>query len=363
MELLYYSPLVAASPDNFGSAGMQKFATFYRVFQSSVVVIDRTGTIKTPIRTKSVFPIPTLRTMTSTFEDLCNERARFLLRHAEGIGAPLYVLYSGGIDSTLVLVSLLKNATPEQKKTIVVLLSNSSIVENQNFYRDHIHGKLQVQSSGMFWHLLGTAPVIVGGEHNDQLFGSDRLGDLIRMFGPSVIHAPYSRDTFFSYLNVSLSDAALANFWLDTFERLKEASPVPIVTNADFLWWINFSLKWQSVFFRTLSYVSERHVHEISEDYIKTRYFQFYGTDDFQLWSLTNPDKKIKDTWNTYKWPCKDIIYDYNKDAEYRDTKTKHGSLFALMKQRDSYNFITDELRMYRELNPALYHEPENDFT
>ncbi len=362
MELLYYSPLVAASQENFGLAGIQKFSSFYRFFSSSVVVIDRTDTIRTPFHTKSVFPIPALRKSTSTFGELCNERAQFLLKHAEGIGAPLYVLYSGGIDSTLVLISLLKNATPEQKKNIVVLLSNSSIVENPHFYRDHIHGKLQVQSSGMFWHLLGTVPVIVGGEHNDQLFGSDRLGDLIHMFGSSVIHAPYSRDTFFSYLNASLSDATLANFWLDTFERLKNASPIPIATNADFLWWINFSLKWQSVFFRTLSYTSKRRAHEISEEYIKTRYFQFYGTDDFQIWSLNNPDKKIKDSWNTYKWPCKDIIYDYNKDASYRDTKTKHGSLFALMKQRDSYNFITDELRMYPTLDPTLYHQPKNDF-
>ena len=38
---------------------------------------------------------------------------------------------------------------------------------------------------------------------------------------------------------------------------------------------------------------------------------------------MNNPDKKMKDTWNTYKWVCKDIIYEYDKNVEYRDTKNK----------------------------------------
>jgi PP-loop superfamily ATP-utilizing enzyme len=50
-------------------------------------------------------------------------------------------MYSGGIDSTLVIISLLKNASEEERNNITILLSENSIGENPNFYKDHILGK------------------------------------------------------------------------------------------------------------------------------------------------------------------------------------------------------------------------------
>jgi len=52
-----------------------------------------------------------------------------------------------------------------------------------------------------------------------------------------------------------------------------------------------------------------------------------FDTEEFQLWSMNNPDSKIKDTMTSYKWPAKDYIFDYTKDSNYRDTKLKVGSL------------------------------------
>ena len=204
--------------------------------------------------------------------------------------------------------------------------------------------------------------MFVGGEHNDQLFGSDMMGKLIARFGDSVIHQPYSRDTFFTFFNEKLDDEASTNFYLDMFERLKDAAPVNIATSQDYLWWINFSLKWQSVFMRMLTCVSSRNISRINADYIATHYNHFYGTEDFQLWSMNNLDKKIKDTWKTYKWICKDIIYDYTKDADYRDNKIKVGSLSSVMQHQNYFNFIDESMKFWTELDPKEYYNPSNNF-
>lgn len=361
-KLIYYNPNLATREMNHNFPGIARFSQFFKIYNPSVVLIDRTNTIRIPFQVKSLFPIPEFRPMRKSFEDICNERACELLARADKLGTTLHVFYSGGIDSTLLLISLLKNASVPQKENIVILLSGESITENPNFYRDHIHGKLRTDSVNKFPQLLGSRDMFVGGEHNDQLFGSDMMGKLIIKFGPSIIQQPYKRETFFAMFNESLNDAEGTNFYLDLFERLKDAAPVPIETNQDYLWWINFSLKWQTVFMRMLCRVSPRNVSRIDEAYITTNYNQFYNTDDFQLWSMNNMDKKIKDRWNTYKWVCKDIIYDYTKDADYRDNKIKRGSLHSVLLQQDTYNFIDESMTFHHEMDLQEYYNPNNDF-
>ena len=361
-RLLYYNPNVVAKQNDPALPGVAMFTNFFRIYNPAVVFVDRTETIKIPVHVKSLFPIPEFRKSTKSFEDICNERAIELLARADAMGVTLYTFFSGGIDSTLVLISLLKNATEAQKKNIVVLLSEDSIIENPNFYREHIYGKLRVESSGMFAHLLGGKHLLVSGELNDQLFGSDMVGKFILRFDPSVIHQPYSRDKFATFFQEKLNDEKATTFYLDLFERLKAAAPVPIETNHDHLWWINFSLKWQAVFMRMLSYASARSVAGITPEYFNTLYVPFYGTDDFQLWSLNNLDKRIKGSWNTYKWVCKDIIYDFTKDADYRDNKIKRGSLYHLIVQQPMHNFIDEQAKFYSGLKPEEYYNSTNDF-
>ena len=241
MNLLYYSTNVTTRLSNHKFPGVEKFSKFFKLFHPTAAIIDRTHTIKIPFHVKSLFPLPLLRPMKKTYEEICNERACELLARADKLGVMLYVFYSGGIDSTLLLVSLLKNATSDQKANIAVLLSEESITENPNFYKDHIYGKLHADSANIFPYLLGSRHMLVGGEHNDQLLGYGIAEKLILTFGQSIIHQPYNRDNFFKFFDEILNDKESTNFYLDLFERLKDAAPVPIVTHLDYFWWINFS--------------------------------------------------------------------------------------------------------------------------
>lgn len=363
-DLLYYSPGVATHSDDFDLPGIEKYAhLFGKIFLHHMAVVDRTGTLSIPIRVKSLFPIPEFRALKKTYEEICNERALELLRHADSLGMTMYVSWSGGIDSTLVLVSLLKNATAVQKKNIVVLLSEESIAENPKFYEDHVRKNLRRASSSIFPYLLGSQHLFVNGELNDQLFGAQAPGELMGLYGDAIIHQRYRREVLFKYLMRGVRDAAITNFYLNLFERVIHAAPMPIVSYVDYFWWLNFALKWQSVALRVLPFTARRNAKNLSPEYVRDHFIPFYGTDDFQLWSMNNLDKRIKDTWATYKWPCKDIIYDFTKDANYRDNKLKKGSLYFLLIQQSAYNFMDDSYRLYDRLDAHEYYNPVNDFT
>lgn len=342
---------------------MSRYIELYKLYGPWVLTVDRTGTITPPVRLVSDFPIPPFRKFSKTLEDICNDRAREVLADAERLGATMYVMYSGGIDSTLVLVSLLKNATATQRENIVVLLSHESISENPRFYEDFIRGKLRVESSIRFPELIGTKHYLISGEHNDMVMGSEKIGKLMTRFGPDSIYLPYDRDMLTELYAANLqSDMAATGFHMDHFERIRDQAPIPIVNNMEFLWWINFAIKWQACFYYILLFTPARNAQHVTRDYVHKHFVSFFNTDDFQLWSMNNPDKRIKDTWKSYKWPCKDIIYNFTKDAEYRANKTKKGSLLLLTAQQITRNFLDEDMHFSDDMQPAEYLVDKNDY-
>jgi len=361
-SLIYYDPFQISLPENYKYPGVEKFSAFFRIFNEGIVIVDRTGVLKAPIRTTSLFPIPKMRKFAESYEDICNKRADDILARSRKLGVPIYVMWSGGIDSTLVLVSLLKNSSSADRANITVLMSEESIAEYPLFYKEHVRGKLRTDSSVRFNELLGGEELMVGGEHNDQLFGSDMVGHMVTSFGDSVINERYNRDRFFNFFTRRLDDKETVGFYLDLFEKVQAASPVEIRTNFEHLWWLNFSLKWQAVHMRMLARAKASKVQKINGEYLRTRYIQFYCTDEFQLWSMNNMDKKIRDTWKTYKFTAKDLIYEYTKDANYRDNKMKRGSLYNLLVQQDTFNFIDDSFTFLKELPTEEYYVAENAF-
>lgn len=362
-RLIYALPSVIGASSNLAHPGMQRYSLFFKLYGNWTIPVDRTGTITMPVRDVSLFPIPKFRPFSKTFEELCDARAVQVLADTEKLSTTMYVLYSGGIDSTCLLVSLLKHATPQQKENMVVLLSHESIAENPRFYDEHIRGKLRVGSSISFPELIGEDCYLLSAEHNDMVMGSEKIGKMIAEYGPESIRQPYNRDTVAGlFSNILGGDTAMGHFYVDIFERIRDVAPVSIENNMDFLWWANFVVKWQSCFHYILLFTPPRNAHKVTQEYLDKRFISFYNTEEFQLWSMNNPDKRIRDTWKSYKWVCKDIIYKYNKDAEYRDNKTKKGSLLPLIGFNPPHHFIIEGMHFSNDLKPEEYLRPDNDF-
>jgi hypothetical protein len=361
-KILFYANTALTNTANHGLPGVARFADLFRFFTRNTCFVDRTEALRFPIRTAIWGPMPKFRRVSTTYEELCDERAVEILDHAEKLDLPLYVLYSGGIDSTLILVSMIKNAKPGQLDRLVVLLSQSSIAENPGFFRKHILGKLRLQVAAKYPLLLNKKAIVVCGELNDQLMGSDLTSTLATVFGSDKIQAKYDRDVFLELWCLAVKDRAVVNWHLDRLEMIKAASPIPIDTNVDFLWWLNFSLKWQSVVFRILSYVSDYNLRTFDKELVERHFFAFFGTEGFQLWSMNSPDKKIRDSWESYKFVAKDIIFAFDKDDDYRRHKTKQASLPSVVRHTPQKRFITEDYAMHAMLDPEQWYEPENSF-
>ena len=364
-DLIYYNPRIVTEFEKENLPGLQRFFTFYKIFDISSGFIDRTQTIKLPVRTKLLYPIPEFKKFTKTFEEVCNERAQELLEMAKKRDCKIFTFYSGGIDSTLMMVSMLKVFKEEDLSRIIVLLSEESIKENPNFYEKSIRGKLKTHSSNAYTYLFNTKDIFLLAENNDQLFGSDAVGDLIKEYGETVIHQPYNRKLFFDFFSSRIGGPTEVDFFLDIFEKQNKAAPIPINTNFLFLWWINFSCRWQGVAVRPIAKIDDSILQKngnLGVEYIDRNLICFYNTPDFQLWSLNNPDKRIKDKWNTYKYVCKDIIYDYTQDADYRDNKLKIGSLKKIMRNKKGFTFIDSQFNFYTDLETSDYYNSDNDF-
>jgi hypothetical protein len=159
--------------------------------------------------------------------------------------------------------------------------------------------------------------------------GSDILDLFIEIYGFSSLNQDYNEQVMVDFFYKKTGDFDVSNLFIKLFEKLKATSPILITTNFLFLWWINFTCRWQGVSVRPIVKISDFCLRTIDKklEYLDKNMICFYNTDNFQLWSLNNPDKRIKDSWSTYKYICKDIIYDFDKDEDYRDNKLKIGSL------------------------------------
>jgi hypothetical protein len=293
--------------------------------------VDRSGTLKTQ-GLKTIGPaIPDATGFNKTLEDCMLEKAQRIW----DTGRNLKVYWSGGIDSTGALIALIRTAKNGDLDRLTVCMDIESLGkplsssgEYQLFFDKFIDGKLNVELMNLEssykedFYNTNTANVLVGdisrhiaksiddnylcitGELGDQLFGSGVFAndlDLINMTSKEFLKRPIYKKH------------------LNEIEKLNKACPISTDKLTEMLWWWNFSTKWCEIRFRAFSCVTK--------DSDWDNIVNFYDTEDFQKWSISNPDKKIKKTPTSFKWPLKHFIYDYTKDADYRDNKLKLGSL------------------------------------
>ena len=148
------------SKDLANIPGGVEFSTMFKMFSQNITFSDRTETIKIPFKmyTPDFLKMPSFESFTGkSFDQICDERARGLLDHALASNRKLAVMYSGGVDSTLILCALLKVAKPEELKQII----NKSVVgcdtyTNKNslwlIFTDKKEWVIELTSTGSFWY-------------------------------------------------------------------------------------------------------------------------------------------------------------------------------------------------------------------
>jgi hypothetical protein len=302
-----------------------------------------------------------------------------------------YVLfYSGGIDSTVCLVSLLKNLSATDLKNITVALSAESIIENPVFYTKFIKDKIQVidSSQHLYVDLIDKGYTCITADLGDTIFGTElgtKLYPRLKYLNNNLsvnskkilekhfytvsdkeVHYSLYSDVIISYFDSHLPNEKnnFGKFFYEKVIQNIETSDVPIYSLHDFFWWIIFNIKYSFCALRPgmIYSTGKNRKHLFDNENI----FNWFGTVDYQHWSLSNNNngEKIKGNQpNSYKYAARKYIYEFDKNDWYFNHKLKIASLRQIFMRnyRTHFNEFDNLFAMDTDYNVHYYGNPRVD--
>ncbi len=308
-------------------------------------IIDRTQTLDQGFPYAVLDPIPEQKEDSTTFGELCDTMGTEIVSKAIESSRGIRVLWSGGIDSTSALISLMKASQAANRPDLLeVFYSSHSLAEYPSFYEQHIRDNYpSTMIDGQVAKTLDTRYINVTGEHGDQLFGSMVLEPYVKK---GVAQQSY-QDTLPGVVFDHLQDGKKTDQVMDYLEPQIQSAVMPVTTLFDALWWINYSMKWQHVTLRLPAFSDNaRGAYESLE--------HFFRDGRFQNWSLTHPEIRQVEDWRKYKDEAKRYILDYTGDIEYYNNKTKEGSLKNVMRGTNGDTPVSYRIHMTDNFQPRF---------
>lgn len=265
-------------------------------------IVDRSGKAEYPfkIHIRSKWETPESKYKNMDLETACYNRVNEIIKKHN----PPYNLYwSGGIDSTLMLVSFFKNV---DIKNINVCLTKGSIEENYFFYENFIK-----ENNHYFVEIPNkiTNGTNITADCGDTIWAALESDFLSHSDTKDYIFKKWQ--DYFELKNNDPDFLEFASNFMSGAER-------PITNLLQARWWFYFLCKHQSKATTLL----------IKHHNLKIDWISFYESRDIETWIWFNIENIIKGhNWYTYKFPAKEIIYKFDKNMDYYNFKTKGYSL------------------------------------
>jgi len=300
------------------------------------------------------FEMPLLSKFTKTFSEVTDNKALDIKKRIN-IGEKFSVMYSGGIDSTVIMTSLLKNLTETELKSITVCCSSDSIIENPIFFKKYIQNKFTILDSNTHKYddLYDLGYKIITADEGDCIFGTvfgltlytnydyylqgltAETQQNLRLYknrisDPSVHYSTY-KDIIIKHLQLS-DDPNFGRILYEKYDHNVKTSTVPIYSLHDFFWWLIFNVKYLNCAVRGALYFNDRVEYRTMIDNV----INWYNDTEYQLWSMNNNNNgtKIHKSISSYKTVAKDYIYEFDKNPWYRDYKIKIESMWVIAHQQ-----------------------------
>jgi hypothetical protein len=359
----HFNPLTVVH--KLHSKDIINWGKIYNLINNTIIMNDRTGQFKQPINLE-IHPrckLPILSQSSIDYDECADIRAKELYDLSAQMNKPLGIMWSGGIDSTMILVSFLRNySLQDLKGRIKIITSTEAILENPKFYKTHLLPNFEFISSEYSPWIFDSSMIIVTGELNDQLFGSDMIRGFLATNGADFVNGTFNRNQLFIYIDSKIKDGAVSNILIDAIINASKTYGVTLEKNNDFFWWYNFCFKWQCVTFRLYALASPKFFSTIDQDWNNQYLHHFYQTEEFQLWSINNPSVRYITDWKNYKYRAKESIFAFNRDNDYFINKIKRPSLQTVFYQRKVTEAITTDFELMETFNPTEFYNPENPF-
>jgi hypothetical protein len=298
-----------------------------------------------PVKIKDRFKMPTYDPLfKKSWQEITDERATDVARMIREENKKFSILYSGGIDSTLITVALLKNLSTEELKNINFYCNTASIMENPIFYKKYIHEKFETINSTdyLIEDVVAKGYIVISSMSGDCLCGSKNWLDLQanlyyymrdlsteskrninnnwrKATDPSV-HYSIFKDLIISHYK-GKGNNNLGEQYYAKIEKNIKTSDVPVHSLYDLYWWNIFNIKY--IHLSAKLYIIDN--FKMSFDDIEKNMFDWYNNDNYQKWSMVNnyTGEKIDFSGATIKLCVKKYIHEFDKNDWYFHFKQK----------------------------------------
>lgn len=299
-------------------------------FQKSIPLLwpnhinSRVHKLNTPWNlANTVCPIPIISTGNLNFGDTIELVADRLCNKVQTSGRTPYFFWSGGIDSTSILVSLLKVANAEFLEKLIIVCNQASINENAYFYYTYIDQHLQVLNLEKFEITQENYDkiTVIDGEAGNQCTGWRAINFFT-----------YHRE--FDFLDTNWRNASpltkilpgSTNFHIDLIVESIKYAPIPIDTVYDFIWWANFNFKFDDVLLRKIPAYTKHLTAEQTKSFYYHSLYRFFSQEEMQIWSMNSKDERREKTRISGKWHLKDYIYKFDCNDLWYSNKQEEAS-------------------------------------
>lgn len=325
-------------------------------------LVARDGVWRTPCLMKipPMFEMPAYDPSFSlSFEEVTDLRALDIKKLINDKGSRVALYYSGGIDSTISLVSLIRNLSAEELSYIDIGMSSESIIENPYFYEKYIANKFNIIDSGVLQYsdIESAGNYAISCDQGDSIFGTEIGTQMYHSYGALLKDLSSESKIKLENLRTKISDPDIhysnyadmiiaffrlgrdPDFGRRFYEKIVlniETATVPVKSLHDFFWWEIFNLKYMECALRgSIYYYSGNDRHRALNDTI----INWFNHENYQKWSMVNNNngQKIKGSSSVnYKWAARQYIYAFDKNDWYFKYKTKLSSLRSIIYRNET---------------------------
>lgn len=277
------------------------------------------------------------------FSEVADKRAcEIIEKYKQGT---IVVSWSGGVDSSAVLCSLLRNNV--DIKRLRVVCGESSIEEYPLMFH-YLQDILQVPMiiTDSLWETLAAqhdACVLLNGYCGDQLYGAN-----IHQYYPNLYNKHWKaaakeiiHDRVIGQRKIQCTNKQIDQA-LNLFDYYCAKIGIPIIQWCEFCWLYSFAFKWEYY-----AYEHKLRLYGFNPK-VADKSIAFYDSEDFQKLSIDNFSRvtgynPFQSNHSQYKFPMKMYIYEYLKDQYYFENKGKFGGRISGAEKQHPITVLTDD--------------------
>ena len=306
----------------------------------------------------SLFPIPAITEYELRFDIVIESIAEEFEKIVVSTNKEVFFYWSGGIDSTSILVSILKTWSTQNLSRLTVLCDVRSRHENAYFYNRYIENKFKEMSPVDFQVNQDNYNkiIIVGGEAGNQCIAGPSVQRLSYRGQFDLLNEPWRNRKDLKEILIGAND-----FNIELVKESIDHAPIDIISGYDFLWWTGFNFKFDDVLIRKMfgwaKYLTPPQTKELWE----TGVYRFYQQPQMQIWSMNTLDIRKEKLTTTVKYHPKKYIYDFDQNDFYWSSKTEQGSDSPIMQKDYPANGVP-VFAMDKDWNRYSFADPETRF-